>query len=304
MPEERLSPDELSSHLDGLGIHRFKEDIRTLSRDELAEHFSTQKSGRIKLAPLVRSILYNAYEHIQAERAQPIFGNVRSLYYEWVKPTFSHIHDDDNAKTHPYDVMVHEMRDMALDHHLFRYQDFDLTDENFEVRRVGTTHPPILVFSEKTGWIRSLRRFHEAHGCSTLALGGAPSALTSEYTARDIFKATDGPVPLRLIGIVDFDPSGDVIARSFADQLRAVGVPRTSLEMVVHPRHYTQADLDLFRFPLSTNTRMTKKNEKWMDATGGVDGLQFGLESESMNRVKVDQVVSDLVQAAKAQPSG
>ena len=78
----------LEELLDELGIHRFDEDIRTLSRDQLAEHFSTQHSGRIKLAPLVRSILFNAHDRIRSGQSQPIFGNVRSLYYQWVKPTY------------------------------------------------------------------------------------------------------------------------------------------------------------------------------------------------------------------------
>ena len=290
--------------LDDLGIHRFDVDIRTVGRDELAVHFGTQETGRIKLAPLVRSILYNAYERIQDGHVAPIYGNVRSLYYEWVKPTFAHIHDDDEAKTHPYDVMVHEMRDMALDHGLFQYRDFDLTDENFEVRRIGERDPHVLVFSEKTGWIRSLRRFHKELGCSTLALGGAPSALTSEYTARDIFQATGGPTALQLVGIVDYDPSGDVIARSFADQLRAVGVPETHLELVVHPRHYTPEAVELFKFPLSSNPRMEKKNAKWLEKTGGIGGELYGLEAESMPREKVHQLVADQVEAAKTRAGG
>ena len=289
----------LQEVLDELGVHRFKEDIRTLSRDELAVHFSTQETNRIKLAPLIRSILFNAHERIQAGQAEPVYGNIRTLFYGWVKTVLSNIPDDDRAKTHPYDVMVHEMRDMVLDHQLFKYQDFDLTDENFEVRRIGPTHPHILIFSEKTGWIRFLREFHEDHGCSTLALGGAPSALTSEYTVRDIFKAAGGPVPLQLVGIVDFDPAGDIIAHSFAAQLQACGVPATELELVVHPRHYTPAQMEMFKFPLSDHSRMEKKNSKWMEKTGGVGGEAFGLEAESMDRDQVRQLVGDLVDKAK-----
>ena len=60
--------------------------------------------------------------------------------------------------------MSHQFRNLVLEHKLFKYQDFNFTDENWENRRIGTSRPEILVFAEKTGWVRFLHEIHEQWG--------------------------------------------------------------------------------------------------------------------------------------------
>jgi hypothetical protein len=168
----------------------------------------------------------------------------------------------------------------VLERKLFRYADFDFTDENWENRRIGAEHPQVLVFAEKTGWIRFLTDLHRELGVSVLALGGAPSALTSEYTATHLRAALPRLRAVRLIGIVDYDPSGDIIAQAFQNQLAKVGLGRTTLATVLHPRHYAPAEVAVARYPLSKRRRTIVA--KWMQKTGGIGGEAFGLESESL----------------------
>lgn len=146
---------------------------------------------------------------------------------------------------------------------LFRYADFDFTDENWENRRIGTSRPEVLVFAEKAGWIRLL-----------------PSALTSEYTASHITSATKGERPVRLIGIVDYDPAGDIVAHSFQAQLKSAGLTRSTLTTIIHPKHYTSDEIKIFKFPLPKKEKT--KLKEWLKKTGGIDGKPYGLESESM----------------------
>jgi hypothetical protein len=110
--------------------------MRLLDRPALAKRFASKK-GRIVLTRLIRSIIWQAYEKIRAGEAPPIDGNLRTFWYLWIKPVLSHIPDDDNVRTDPYDTFLGEMARMVMELHLFRYADFDFTDENWENRKTG-----------------------------------------------------------------------------------------------------------------------------------------------------------------------
>ena len=268
--------------LKALKIVEFEADMRRLSADELRRHFASKRRGRIVLTRLMRSVIWQAHQRILSGLEPPVRGNLRTFWYRFIKPVLAHIDDDDEAKTDPYDVMLRVFAELVLEHHLLSYGDFDFTDENWENRRIGERRPEVVVFAEKTGWVRWLREVHETFSTTTLALGGAPSALSSEYTlaALKAAKLTPEEHPLRLIGLVDYDPSGDIIARSFQDQLGHLGWPNTTLETLIDPSHYRADELEMFAFELPK--RQKTKTEKWLEKTGGIGGRRLGLEAESM----------------------
>lgn len=261
---------------------KLRKDMRLMTRDELAFHFAARDSKRIKLQPLMRAAILQVHGRIQAGDEDPIWGNIRTVWYRYIKPILSHMHDDDVLKSDPYKIMTRAFADLVKRGDV-RYMDFGLVDENWENRRIGNRHPHIIVFSEKAGWVYFLRQTHEKHGVTTLALGGLPSALTSEYTAAHVLDAI-GPDQdqrtVHLVGIVDWDPAGDVVARSFQQQLVRSGIKNTTLETVIHPKHYSDRDIDMFKFALPTRT--PARNRDWMAKTGGVRGEEAGLEAESM----------------------
>lgn len=279
--------------LEAEDIRRFDKDIRRMSQAELVEHFGARSSGRVLITQLIKNIIWQAYERIKVGSESSITGNIRTFWYLWVKPVLAHLEDQADPKTDPYDLMVRSFAELVLDRKLFRYSDFDFTDENWENRRIGKTRPEVLVFAEKTGWIRFLRELHEEFDVSILALGGAPSALTSEYTSRDILAAVKGKPTIQLIGIVDYDPAGDIIANAFKHQLESTGLPNTSLRTLIHPKHYTDEEIKIFRFPLPKNEKA--KLQGWLNKTGGIDGKPYGLESESIPREHLRKLISELI---------
>jgi hypothetical protein len=276
---------KLSAQLRAAGIVLVEKDMRRMSRAELYQHFASERSSRIVLAKLFKSLIWQAHQQIQAGREPKIIGNIRTFWYRFAKVVLSRLSEEEHGKTNPYDVMLKAFTELVMVRRLLRYSDFDFTDENWENRRIGQKHPEIRVFTEKRGWIRFLREVHQTFSVSVLALGGAPSALTSEYTARDILAAMGEDLPVLLVGIVDFDPSGDLIANAFQRQLLACGLQSSEPELLIKPEHYTEAELRLFRFPLPK--KQPTKTRNWMRKTGGVLGGAFGLESESMPHEKV-----------------
>lgn len=293
--QKTSTPASQTSLLQSLDISHFDKDIRLMTAKELKANFAATSSGRILLSKLIKNIIWQAYEKIKEGSEPPIEGNIRTFWYLWVKPVLSHFSSDDKAKTDPYDVVTQNFSQLVLDQKLFSYQDFDFTDENWENRRIGTSKPNILIFAEKTGWIRFLRDLNQELGTSVVALGGAPSALSSEYTAKHILQVLpSSKTPLKLIGIVDFDPSGHIIAQAFQNQLASCGLAASSLDLLIDPKNYSKKEIEVFKFPLPKSEKT--KLDLWLKQTGGIDGQPFGLESESMPRNRLKSLITKLIE--------
>ena len=291
-PNITVTGPNMTSKLTELKIATSPKDFRLMNQAELRKLFSARSSGRIILQRLIRGIIWQAYENISSGREEPVEGNLRTFWYRFVKPVLSHFDDDDVLKSDPYDIMLRVFTEMVLEHKLFSYRDFDFTDENWQHRRVGLKYPHIILFAEKRGWIRLLTEQHKKWDVTTLALGGAPSALTTEYTLNSIVEAC-GKVPevINLVGIVDWDPSGLIIANSFRDQLRELGAKKITLETIIHPKHYSEAELKIFKYGLPK--RMKTKTAEWLKLTGGISGVAMGLEAESMPLSRVRKLIGE-----------
>ena len=127
-------------------IQHFDQDLRSMSQAQLAKHFGATHSGRIMLTGLIKNIIWQAYERTRPVPNRPSRGISAPFGYLWVKPVLSHMTGDDNVRTKPYSTMLKAFTNMVMDLRLFRYADFDFTDENWENRRIGKTHPEVVVF--------------------------------------------------------------------------------------------------------------------------------------------------------------
>lgn len=284
---------ELKDILEREGIIELEKDLRGLRRSELKRHFGSSTSERIILSKLIKSVIWQAYTRIRDGLDTPTPGNLRTFWYQWVKPALAKVPKKYIGKSDLYDHMSELFVEMVLELKLFSYKDFDLTDENWENRQIGADRPELLVFAEKRGWSRILRHFHEKYGVSTLALGGFPSALTSQYTVFALNEVLGEQHPVTLIGLVDYDPSGALIAESFRRQLELSGLSVSQLVTLIEPHHYTAEEIELFKFPLPKRQRT--KTEAWLELTGGIDGEHFGLESESMPLDRLKALVGELI---------
>ena len=289
------------AELEDAGIQSFDQDIRRMTHDELVQHFGSS-TGRIVLARVFRNLWWQTFEGIRDYRQPSIRGNLRTSYYRLAMPVLRNMKDAaEGLATDPYDRLGGVLAEMVLERHFLSYTDLGIVDENWENRRIGTTRPEVLVFAEKAGWILWLRDVHQTWGTTTLALGGAPSAITSCYTAEHLRAVLPDPPPsLQLIGVVDYDPAGHDIALAFQHQLAQAGFPDSSLDTVGHPRHYTDDQLDMFAYDLSPRRR--SHNARWLADTGGVRGQAMGLESESMPPETLWEEVRRLIEDGPRNP--
>ena len=288
--------EEIEEILEEIRIVRTEEDLRGFSLYRLRTHFGSERSGRIVMSRLLKSLIWQAYERLSVDKEKGILGNLRTFWYRNVKPVVTRIPRRQLPKSGAYDLMLKAFSEMVYEHQLFSYADFSFTDENWENRRIGVENPGVIVFAEKTGWIRTLREIHEEFDVTIMALGGFSSALSSEYTARHVLESL-GEKPVHLVGIVDYDYSGRLIALNFRTQLEKMGLPVESLQLLIEPQHFTEEEIEMFSYPLST--KETTKLENWLEITNGIGGTARGLESEAMplNRLRrlVDETVREIV---------
>ncbi|MEW6736063.1 MAG: hypothetical protein AB1489_32515 [Acidobacteriota bacterium] len=64
---------------------------------------------------------------------------------------------------------------------------------------------------------------------------------------------------------------------------------------MIHPQHYSQEEIEIFRFPLPTKEKTKLIN--WLTKTGGIAGKAYGLESESMPHERLHKLIQQLILA-------
>lgn len=293
MNNPRQTRDEL---LSSLGIRNFDSDIRSFDGPTLLRHFGSPRSGHLVTSRLVRNLAHQAWRDIRSGVEEPVKGNVRSFWYRFVKPAVLRVPKRDRNATQPDEITSLVLADLIAERRLYDYEDFGFTDENWRNRQVGLARPHVLAFAEKAAHVRLLVRLNHKLGMSFVALGGSPSACTSEFTAKQVAAAlprgADGETaPVHLVGLVDYDPSGTQIAESFASQLRSFGLSVGSLVTVPYPRDFAPGALVNAALPVKADRGGTQ----WLAAGGGIDGELRGFSVESLPDSKLEALMHDAI---------
>lgn len=273
-------------------VRQFDQDLRTMTAQQLRAEFAASSSGRILVKELCRNVVYQAYSWIQKGKAPAIDGNLRSLFYQWLKPVLSKLAKMlSRTKTDPYDEMLNAMEFFVVDLKLFRYEDFGLVDERWENRFFSDGRKPnVLVFAEKNGFVKFLQEVSRKFGVHAVALGGSPSHLSTEFLVSQLRKKFTSFEPLVLYGITDYDPSGADIAASFREQLERQGVEVASMRQLVEPKAFLAEELTTFRFPVPS--KYPARVQRWLNDGGGLGGQAFGLEADSIPKHRLISTIT------------
>ncbi len=282
--------------LSELNISSFDKDIRTMDGVELLQHFGAASSGKLVVSRLIRALALQAWRRIRSGDERPIDGNVRTFWYRYVKPTVLRVPDQDRNCAAADDATTYVLTQLIEQERLFDYMDFGFNDANWRNRAIGLQRPQVLLFAENAAHVRLLARAHNRLGCSFVALGGSPGACTSAYTAEQLLAALphddNGKAPaVHLVGLLDYDPAGAAIARSFAEQLANFGVAAASVQTLPAPPHYTAEQLALGRMPVKD----TARTRRWLQAGGGIDGQAEGLALESLPVPRIQELLEQAV---------
>ena len=279
-------PNDIEQSLEELGIEEFERDIFSMSKAKLYENFSYPSTGTFYYTRCIRNLIWQDYQRLQSGDLELALGNIRSYWYARTKPVLSRAKVKDLSKK--YDTMINQFVAMVVDHRLFNYGDFGFADHNQNNRAIGTEHRHIFCVSEKEGHYPLLEQLHRDYDITVTALGGQPSALSSEYLLHELNESGfSSAEPVPLFTIVDYDPAGDSIARSFIWQMTTLGFPGEFTRIdLVHPSRMTADQIELNKYNLSRAKREKKKNQQWAGRTGGLQdygyGLFQGLQADAM----------------------
>lgn len=275
-------------------VRDFDQDLRLLSPEQLRKEFSAASSGRLLLQPLIRNVVYQAATWMKEGKTPKVEGNLRSLYYQWLKPILARLPEVKETRTDPYEELLNALELFVVRLRLFRYRDLELVDERWENRWLTDgRNPHLLVFAEKNGFVRFLQEISRQYGVTTVALGGSPSHLSSEYLAEQLRKHLGKVEPLVLFGICDYDPSGFDIARNFREQLAHQGLGILETHTLITPRAYSPEELSLFQFPVPSKYKA--RVSRWLKEGGGIGEQALGLEADSLPKPRLRRRLAELL---------
>jgi hypothetical protein len=264
------------------------------------------KNGQIHTSRLIRNTIYSDYKLLQAGELQPFEGNIRSYWYARIKPLLARLRAKKAAQK--YDLMIGQFTNFVGTERLFDYRSFGFVDSDKGLRSIGHFNPHIIIVAEKTGHLALLERLQQRTGATTIALGGQPSLLASEYFVLEMTRRGLHQQDLQVLTFVDYDPSGDNIAAAFIWQLKTLGITgnitRTDL---VHPNRMEPDQIRLNRFPLPRTKRQKKRNDRWIKKTGSLQnhggGKYFGIEADAMTWQQVYSTVEQLIEPLAKVPT-
>lgn len=287
---QALSPGELEKVLKAEGIRHFDEPLPEMSKERIKELFGAKSSGRINLSLFIKNSIWQAWERIQAGSLPVFKGNIRSFWYAMLKPALSRA-DALTVKNDPYQVMIDMFVRLVMGRHVLRYRWFGFTDEAAGDRVIGGKNRHILVVAEKRGHFPLLKQIAEDFDVTVFSLGGQPSLLSTEYFVDELKAAgVELGQDLALLTIVDYDPAGDIIARSFMRQMKEFGAASLIRTDLVRPQNMTAQQVALNKFRLSRAKSERKKIAWWVAQFGGVDGSPYGLEADAMPEAQMLEV--------------
>lgn len=262
-------------------LRPFPKELRLMTPEELHHYFDHPRTGKFQTQEFIANFIWEYYLLLQRGLRPPIQGNIRTFWY-LLKPTLSKAIPLKSEKH--YAIMLNVFQRLVTRYGLFKFKDFDFTDEGEQFYQLGDKHPNIVLVAEKTGHYKRLQALQKEFGCSVISLGGMPSILTSEYFTTGLLKACGRGPKVHVLSITDYDPSGAIILKSFVTQLRFEGIKHlASIQPLLVPSHFTPQELQDITEPVPLKTKADQtKAERWLAAGGGVDGKPLGIESEAL----------------------
>ena len=306
---KRANALQVGNALGNLRIQHYDEELLNMPLEKVQNYFGFPTTKRIQKKLYLMNIIWQLYEKIQAATRpedRPDFYNkrgfIRGMWYH-VKTRVDHLDEFKGDHSGTVNDALTEMVKAGV----CSYQDFNFRDRDKDMRKLGRENPHIILFTEKDGFISVMEDLHANYGCNVITLGGKPSLMSTNYLVSEIVAAgIDLTQEFVCVSIVDFDPSGHVIAESFLEQLKLSGLRKFHRFEQYHRKDSER--LDLIRpdnLPMGTSLRKvwyplpkTEQKPAWGKKTGGVDGqgdFKHGIESDEFKEAQLQELVEEAI---------
>ena len=276
-----------------LKVREYEDDLRFWGEEEPRQEFSVTSSGRMMTARLIRNLVFQGATWAMDGRGEPVEGNLRSCFYAWIKPVLARFPELQRQSTDPYDVMLDEFETFIVREKLWSYRDLDLSDDRWDQRHLGDgRNPHVLLYVEKKGFMRTLKRASEKYGVNVVALGGSPSHLSTEYLCAAIRERWPDLGALVLVAITDHDPSGANIRGAFEAQLINNGFEISAHHNLITPEVFTTKELELLHYDVRGRVGGIAR---WVSEGGGINGQPWGIESDALPKSRLRELLDSVL---------
>jgi len=300
-------------------IHWDSPDLKTATTEQVLEEFGLPAKGQlVNDARLVRTIIWQSWIKIQAELLAPIEGNLRSFWYQVVKPFYrrhnllEHGRSPRSTGDGITDLVNESLADF-VSRRVFEYGGafrFQPSGDQFWQR--GKDQPRILLFFEKRGMIELCRwAYKTVAKISYMASRGQPSFVDLEKYSK-LFG--DGRVGTFIIGAFpDWDPFGLKIAEELDCKMRFLGERvcrdkngewvsfKVKTYMLTSAKLFTEEDIasgdDLTYWP----KQYQKMVKEWMAKGGGVEGKPIALSVDAIPQPKMKVYIERFIEYAESE---
>lgn len=314
-----------------LGLKHYAKNILSeMSKEEIHRHFGWTTTRNLQLDLFFKNVIWQFYELIQTGNPPDFYhkrGFIRGMWYEIKTPMSSH--GFGQFKSDLADTMGRSLARL-VEEGLCTYKDFQFTDDNASARVIGHGNPHVILMTEKEGFFGMLKDASRRYGCTVVATGGMGSFLSTNYMVSEIAEqgVDVAEQEFAILSLVDFDPTGYDIARSFLADLQHSGVRRFRQFEQYGRKDYAWQDLIRPSTlepgqKIKDHTYRLKKKfiqppeaggdpwaKRWARTTGGVDGKggqgeqwKLGMEADEFREAYVSQLVDRFIQPLLTVPA-
>jgi len=299
-------------------VHWDSPDLKTATTEQVVAEFpSTAKGQLINDARLLRTMVWQSWIKIQAKLMLAIDGNLRSFWYQVVKPFYRRHNLLEHGRSplkSTGDATADAMNGALADfvsRRIFEYGGaFQFYSADVFWQR-GKDQPRILLFFEKRGMYELCKwAYKNIARISYMASRGQPSFLELEKFAKDF---ADGRVGTFIVGgFPDWDPFGWKIMEELDAKLRFLGERvardkktgewiqfKVKTYMLTAAKLFSEEDIasgdDLTFWPQSFQSMI----KDWVEKGGGVNGKPIALSIDAIPPPKMKVQMERFVEYAQ-----
>lgn len=253
--------------------------------------------GGLKKSELIRSIILNERDFGKCNYDRTL----RSLWYSTVKPALDKLDmlteaDNEEHSIKNWDGLLSKYLAQFVKEGVLSYKDLHIEDEsrNRDVKSYYSFSPcrNIVISVEKDTTYKLISDVSSLLGCSCYSSKGLNSLGAMESFVRSIRDNSHEPVhDIHFLILSDYDPAGFEIADTIKEHAKDIVKLLKMDECRVHAERIGINPEQLTQTELENNWYSPKGNmKKWMEKTGGINGLPKGLELDAFSPDRIRDI--------------
>jgi len=281
-----------------------------------------RQNGRLVHTALLRTLVWQTLGLVLAEVEDPVCGNIRSFWYQFVDPLYSRhklykevrsndpsyqrfleqadealLRGPEDQVKKEYTAKLNEqtLQEFVLEG-IFKYSGpFQFKDSKADQGLVGRGTASIVLVCEKEGLFGFIRQAYDEQGISVMCSNGNPSTLSLEHFIDQLKAKKIANISLGCL--VDYDPKGYEIGEDFRAKFQMFGLKLRSFNILTSLELFT--DNSLIENSYALPKPEGKAAKAWFEKTGGINGQKRGIHLNKASKRRIKKAWESWIEAEK-----